>query len=560
MPRNSILQSYLSLRVARYEEITPVRTTTLCGYFYVCHCTKYSEGVPNTRGEVLWYSASMKKAPLEILKERLTEISHLSLLLGIVGWDQEVNMPPKAADAHANAEAELSGITHSKFVAINRDGLLTKLHKEVLSKKLRGKDAIVVEETWRSYERERTLPEAFVKELRATTSKAQHVWGEARKENNFKKFLPWLEKIVALKRQEAQYVGFKNSPYDALLDTYEPGMTTEEASMILNDLKDFLIPYIQKLKSSRPKKITGKTKGKFPQEKQVAFNTLIAKSLGFDFDAGRLDASAHPFTMGAHPHDVRITTRYKEDDLLYSLGSTIHEAGHGLYEQGLPPEHFGNPLGESISLGIHESQSRMWENQVGSSVEFWHHFYPKLQKEFPVPFKKLSLVEFYRIINEVKPTLVRTESDEVTYNLHIVIRFEIERELIEGSVEIKDLPLIWKAKVKEYLGIDVPNDTLGVLQDTHWSCGLFGYFPTYSFGNLYAAQFYAMMEKDIPNLKKLIKKGEFGEIRAWLRKHIHSKGKMHTAGELVKKVTGEPLNSRYFSDYIKKKYDELYLK
>ncbi len=500
----------------------------------------------------------MKKSAIEELKKRLKEISHLGVIQSLLSWDQEVNMPAKGADIRAASMGELSGIIHNKFINIDNDGLLTKLNRELKSKKIKGADAVIISETWRNYEKEKKLPEAFIKELTEISSKSQTVWAEARKNNNFNMFLPWLRKIVKLKQREAEYIGYKDSPYDALLDTYEPGMTTKEISVILDDLKDFLIPFIKKIKKSNKKTSSQKTKGKFLIDKQVEFNSFVAKSIGFDFNAGRIDKSTHPFTSGAHPYDIRITTRYRENDLLYSLGSTIHEAGHGIYEQGLPAEHFGTPLSEAISLGIHESQSRMWENQIGKSMEFWTHFYPKLQKEFPVPFKKLPIKEFHKIINDVKPSLIRTESDEVTYNIHIIIRFEIEREMIEGSIDLKDLPKIWKSKVKDYLGINVPNDSLGVLQDVHWSCGFIGYFPTYSLGNLYAAQFYDSIKRDIPNFKELVKSGKFEKINIWLRKNIHSLGKTYKAGELIKKVSGENLNSGHFIKYLEEKYGDIY--
>jgi carboxypeptidase Taq len=275
-------------------------------------------------------------------------------------------------------------------------------------------------------------------------------------------------------------------------------------------------------------------------------------------DAGRIDISTHPFCSGFNPNDVRMTTRYRPDDILYSIGSTIHETGHGLYEQGLLAEHFGTPLSESVSLGIHESQSRMWENIIGKSEAFWKHFYPKLQKDFPKPFKKLPLKEFLKTVNKVNPSLIRTEADEVTYNLHVILRFEIEKDMIEGKIKLEDLPEIWNSKVKKYLGIEVPNDTLGVLQDVHWSTGGIGYFPTYSLGNLYSAQFYAAMKKNIPDIEKQISGGRFDQILGWLRKNIHNHGKIYKASELVKKVTGEKLSSKYFNEYIQKKYTDIY--
>jgi carboxypeptidase Taq len=447
---------------------------------------------------------------------------------------------------------------HDKFVAINSDGLLSKLKADVDAKKIKGKDVVIIMETWRDYEKEKKLPIEFVKEMTEVTSKAQNIWAEARKKNDFQMFLPWLTKIVKLKRKEAEYIGYKDSPYDALIDICEPGMTAAESFMILSDLKDFLLPFIKKIRASKVRIDPKKILGNFPIEEQRKFNDSIVKKLGFDFEAGRIDKATHPFADGLHPYDVRMTTRYSEKNLFYSLGSTIHETGHGLYEQGLPVEHFGTPLADTVSLGIHESQSRMWENLIGKGESFWKHFYPILQKQFPKPYKELLFDDFYRIINKVTPSLIRTESDEVTYNLHIIIRFEIEKEMIEGAIELKDLPKIWKSKVKEYLGIDVPNDTLGVLQDVHWSCGLIGYFPTYSFGNLYSAQFFNTMKKDIPDMEKQIAKGNFKDIREWLRKHIHSTGRTYKAGELVKKVTGEALTSKYFIEYLEKKYKKIY--
>jgi carboxypeptidase Taq len=496
----------------------------------------------------------MTFAPLIELKNRLLELSHLATALGILEWDQEVIMPKRAVDARAKTISYLSAIVHNKFIEIDSDGLLTSLKKQLQAKKLNAKDAVIVAETCRSYEREVKLPESFVKEMAETASKSQSVWAKARNTNDFKLFLPWLNKIVKLKRQEAEYIGYKKSPYDALLDVCEPGMTSETASIILNDLKDSLVPFLKKIKASHTKADSKKIKGKFLLEDQIAFNKYIAGHIGFDFEAGRLDTGIHPATFGTHPHDIRITTRYRDDDIYYSLSSTLHETGHGLYEQGIPVEHFGTPLGESISLGIHESQSRLWENFIGKSPEFWKYFYPELQKKFPVPFKKLSIGEFYQIINDVQPSLIRVDADEVTYNLHIIIRFEIEKDMIEGKIDLASLPSIWNAKVKKYLGISVPSDAEGVLQDVHWSCGLIGYFPTYSFGNLYAAQFYAKMQKDIPDFTGKISRGKYRDINKWLRTNIHGVGKTYKASELVKKVTGEKLESKYFMRYLKMKF------
>ncbi|MHB8913726.1 MAG: carboxypeptidase M32 [Minisyncoccota bacterium] len=501
---------------------------------------------------------TQKENPMVLLKARLAEIAQLGSVFSVLGWDQEVHMPEKGADARAATISLVSGLMHEKLVGLDDDGLLSRLKKQVDAKELKGKDAIIVAETWRSFEREKKLPEAFVKELAETASKAHHVWIRARRENDFGIFLPWLRKLVELKRTEAGLVGFADSPYDALLDSYEPGLTAKDAAVVLNDLKDFLVPFLKELRASKVKIDQKRIRGAFPLDKQLAFNSFVSEKMGFDYAAGRIDKSVHPFTTTFHTNDVRITTRFKQDDVIYSLGSTIHETGHALYEQGLPSEHFGTPLAEAVSLGIHESQSRLWENNIGKSAAFWRYFYPKLQKEFPEPFKQVPLKDFLRIINEVKPSLIRTEADEVTYNLHVIIRFEIEKELIEGSIDPKDLPAIWNEKMRKYLGIKVPSDTLGVLQDVHWSTGSIGYFPTYTLGNLYAAQFYAAMKRDLPDLSARIAAGDLAVPREWLRKKIHAHGKTYAAADLVKKVTGEYPTSRYFIDYLRDKYEKLY--
>jgi carboxypeptidase Taq len=558
---------------------------------------KISSSAASTSGKSSASSQSSANLKIQMteLKRRLADLSHVTTAISILNWDQETYMPAKAGDSRAENLSYLSGLAHKMFVDINKDKLLSKLNAALDGKQIKGKDAVVVYNTWRSYEREKKLPEAFVKELSYTTSKAQHIWADARSKNKFELFAPWLSKIVALKRTEARYVGFNNkggSPYDALIDTYEPGTTTEDASRILNDLKDFLIPFLKKIqdgkiskdaenasdiKDSKDAKATISSKDAksasgsiiqikdIPIARQFAFNTFLAKSLGFDLESGKIAESTHPFSMGINPNDVRFTTRYRADDFFYAIGATIHEAGHALYEQGLPAEHFGTPLAEAISLGIHESQSRMWENTIGKSREFCVWLSKHIEKEFGDCFALsdggetcLTPENLYTHVNQVNPSFIRTEADEATYNLHIIIRFEIERELIEGSIEVKDVPQIWKSKMQEYLGIQVATHAQGSLQDVHWSCGLFGYFPAYSFGNLYAAQFWNSLIKENPQAYKQIAKGDFRQILAWLRKSIHAHGRTYSASDLVKKVTGEELNSRYFAEYLEKKYKGLY--
>lgn len=500
----------------------------------------------------------MDQDTLEKLKEELIELSHLISAVSVLQWDQEVYMPKRGSGLRSKTIAEMSGLIHNKFTSSQFGKLIRGAKLEMDKGNLNGKEACVVREVWREYDREKKLPLNFVKELAEIESKAQAVWVEARKKSDFKLFLPYLKKIVELKRKEANLVGYKSSPYNALLDTYEPYATAEEIFLVFEELKKFLVPFLLKIKKSR-KRINEKIlRGNFPIEKQADINEKIAKKMGFDFEAGRLDISAHPFTTQFHPDDVRITTRYDVKNIFSSINSTIHEAGHALYDQGLLSKNFGTPLGEAVSHGIHESQSRMWENIIGKSKSFWSYFYPLLQKEFPDHFSKIKLEEFYKAINIVKPSLIRVEADEVTYNLHIIMRFEIEKDLIEGSISPRDLPKIWNGKVREYFGLNVPSDALGVLQDVHWSGGNIGYFPTYALGNLYSAQFYNTAEKEILNLEKEIKKGSFEHLLNWLRKNIHVHGKFYSSEKLVEKVTGEKLSSKYFIEYIKNKYSEIY--
>ena len=500
----------------------------------------------------------MSKETIDQLKNKLIELSHLKSALALLSWDQEVNMPPKGGEVRAKNMGYMAGLLHEKFLSEEFETILKSALKLRVEGKLDERNLAMVREVEREFNLEKKLPADFVKESMELIARAQMAWVQARKNSDFKFFAPFLSKIVEFARRTANYLGYKESPYDALLDVHEPGLTAFEASQTLNELKNFLVPFIQKIKDSKIKIDSDVLKGNFPKEKQEQFNREVIKQMGFDLEAGRVDVSTHPFAMGLHPHDVRLTTRYYEENMMESLTGIIHETGHGLYEQGLPMEDFGSPLGEALSLGIHESQSRMWENIIGKSLSFWKHFYPKLQKQFPVPFKKIPLGDFHKIINRVSPSLIRTEADEVTYNLHVILRFEIEKGMLEGNVKLENLPKIWKEKMKEYLDIDVPNNTLGVLQDVHWSTGGIGYFPTYSLGNLYSAQFYAQMKKDIPNLDLKISKGRFDDILVWLRKNIHSRGKTYKANDLAKKVTGEYLTARHWNDYIKKKYGEIY--
>jgi carboxypeptidase Taq len=501
---------------------------------------------------------NMIQDEFEKFRKMLVEMELLNAALALLDWDSQVYMPKKGAKYRGMSSAALTGLLHDKALNPHYVELLLKLHKHLEDGQLDADQSVIVREAYRVHSKEKLLPAEFVRELAELTSQAHHVWDEAKKTNDFAKFAPILSKIVALKRQQAKYYGFEKNPYDGLLDDFEPGLTSEEVSRVFGRLKDFLVPFIGRIRESKVRINPAKLSGTFDLEKQKKFNKTVAEKIGYDFDAGRLDETSHPFMTTIHSGDHRITTRYDEKDFYYSLGSTVHEVGHALYEQGMKEEHFGTPLAHAVSLSIHESQSRTWENLVGKSLPFWKYFYPSLREAFPEPFAEMPLNEFYRLLNRIEPSLIRTESDEVTYNLHIIIRFEIEKDLIEGTIEVSDLPKIWNAKYKEYLGIDVPDDARGVLQDVHWSMGGFGYFPTYALGNLYSAQFFAKAESEIMNLGELFEKGHFQPFLEWLRRNIHEHGQRYSADALVRKVTGDGLNPQFFIDYVKRKFSDVY--
>lgn len=492
---------------------------------------------------------------LSLLKAQLQSIGRLQGGLALIEWDHETYSPSGASEARADMIGSLSSRLHTDVLALNKDNALQELNQAYSNTS--DDDAVIVNETWRSYERAARLPTNFVEKMAKTGSQSQHIWAEARRTNDFSLFAPHLEEIVRLKQEEARLVAPKEHPYNALLDIYEPGLSVATLDPLFSELEDALQELLQRIQSSKKAKEI-QTKGAFPLAAQEHLNRELAKTLGFDFSRGRLDASTHPFTTNFHPTDVRITTRYTEDDALYAIGSTIHEVGHALYEQGMPVEHAYTPLAEAVSLGIHESQSRLWENLVGRSLPFWEWLQPELAKTFPQPFKELSAEDLWRHANRVSPSLIRTESDEVTYNLHIIIRYQLERALIEGSLSVKELSEAWNQKMKSLLGITVPNDRVGVLQDVHWSGGMIGYFPTYALGNLYAAQFFAKAEQEIPELMAQFRTGNFQPLLQWLRGGIHTQGKRYDAATLVYRVTGSSLSPKPFLQYLEKKMTKLY--
>lgn len=496
-------------------------------------------------------------AAYESLCNHTRETAKLASIMGLLEWDERTKMPNAAGEYRAEQISYLAGEIHKKSTAPQVGDWLTALVASPLAADPHSESGTVIRQLKRQYDKKTKLPQTLVEELSRTSVLGQQMWVEARKADDFAKFRPLLEKMVGLKRQEAAAIGFTATPYDALLDDYEPGATTVEVSAALAGLRDALTPLVEQIVGSSCQPDASLLTREFPIDVQETFGKAASAAIGFDYDAGRLDVTDHPFCAGAGPRDQRITTRYNLHDFGDAFFSILHEAGHGLYEQGLPAEHYGLPTGEAVSLGIHESQSRMWENQVGRSRAFWEHFLPQAQQSF-ASLKGASLDEFYGAINAVRPSLIRVDADEVTYNLHILIRFELERALIEDDLQVADLPAAWNEKYRSYLGITPPSDADGALQDVHWSAGLFGYFPTYSLGNLYAGQFFAKASEELGDLPAAFRRGEFKPLLDWLRKNIHAHGQRWSAGELAVNVTGKPLSHAPWIEQMRAKYGELY--
>ena len=482
------------------------------------------------------------------------EISDLYSALALMGWDQETYMPPKGAASRGRQLATLSGMAHERITSDEMRGALDGARSEPLT----ADEAVNVREISRSSDRAVKIPVGLVKALAETSSAAIGVWIKARQEDDFPAFAPWVDKLVALQREVAEAVGYEDEPYDALLDEYEPYASTQETAAVFDSIRGPLVDLVQRIASSDVKPRTDFLERNYPVDDQRRMGIKAAERMGFDFEAGRLDISPHPFCTHMGANDVRLTTRYSENLPMQSFYGVIHEAGHGLYEQGHDPEHEGTPRGASVSLGIHESQSRLWENMVGRSRAFWRCFYPEFTTIFPDHTADVSEEEVYAAVNEVKPSLIRVEADEITYNLHILLRFETERGLFTDEYAAGDLSAVWNEKMKAFLGIEPPDDRDGVLQDIHWSHGSFGYFPTYTLGNLYAAQFYRAAEREIPGLTERIARGELLPLRDWLRDRIHRPGMTYRASELVQHVTGEALSADYFLAYVAGKYGSLY--
>ncbi|VAX37523.1 Thermostable carboxypeptidase 1 [hydrothermal vent metagenome] len=501
----------------------------------------------------------MSQSTYEKLTEALKKNELLNSCASLLGWDEHTYMPLAGTEHRANQMALLAGMSHEQLTSPQIGELLSEVEGTDLCKDAATPSAVNIREARRKYDRATKLPRKLVEEMSRVTSLAQQAWIAARKEKNFSQFCPWLEQVIALKREEAEAVGYGDGvPYDALLDKYEPGAKTADIDAVFSPLRDELSRLVAAIAESNIKPDSSIITRNYPKEAQIKFSTLAASSIGFDFESGRLDETAHPFCSGIGPGDCRLTTRYDEHHFPGAFFGTLHEAGHGIYDQGLNKEAFGTAMGQSVSLGIHESQSRLWENFVGRSRPFWNHFYKPAQTAFPEALKNVSLDEFYGAINTVQPSFIRVEADEVTYNLHVMLRFELEQKMIAGELEAADIPTAWNELFTSSFGITPPNDSLGCIQDIHWSMGLLGYFPTYALGNMYAAQLFEQAKQDVGDLDAMFSRGEFEPLKVWLNKQVHLRGMQYWSSQLIEVITGEPLSHLPLVKHLKTKFSELY--
>ncbi len=495
---------------------------------------------------------------LDALNKKWARIARMEQTAAVLAWDMETYMPRDGVRGRAEQLALLSELAHDWLVNDETARLIEEAESETCDMDHYSDEASMVRAARRSYDKQAKIPGELVARFARTTARANSIWMDARAGSDFGAFAPVLGEILELNREQAQCLGYNEHPYDALLDLYEPGTLTSDVERIFVRLKKpltELLGAVRKSPSSTAASITGR---KFPVENQENFGITVLRDLGYNLDRGRQDRSAHPFSTSFGPWDVRITTRFFEEDPLSALFSTIHECGHALYEQGLPLEYADTPLCASISLGVHESQSRLWENIVGRSRGFWNHYLPLLKNAFNGGLDDVDAEEMYRAVNRVEPGFIRVEADEVTYNLHVFVRFEIEKELVSGKLPVKELPERWNDLYREYLGLTPPDDARGCLQDIHWAHGSFGYFPTYTLGNILSAQFYSEALKTHPGIPGEIEHGEFGTLLSWLRENIHRHGTRYLPGELVREICGSGIDPAPYIEYLEGKYGDLY--
>ena len=500
----------------------------------------------------------MTESSIDRLLHRSNTIEDLSSVSALLGWDQETYMPDGAAANRSEHMATVRGLVHELYTLEETGMLVERARDEVGGDDGEDWRGAFLREFARSRDLATKLPGEFVREMSKATSIGQHSWRRARQEADFSLFADELEHIVDLKRRQAEYLGYDENPYDALLDLYEPGITAAMLRPVFARLKEGTLRLLEMINGSTQPPDDSLFYSGFDRDRQLEFSREIIRRIGFDFDRGRVDLSAHPFCTSFTQTDVRLTTRVYEDDLRSCLFGLIHEAGHGMYEQGIDPRFARTALASGTSMGIHESQSLFWENVIGRSREFWQWAYPRLRTTFPEKLAGVDAEEFYRMVNAMRPSLIRVEADELTYNLHIILRFEIEDDLINRRLEVAEIPSVWNSRMVEYLGIEPENDAVGCLQDVHWSFGGHGYFPSYTLGKLYAAMFNNTMREQIPDRDAQVSAGEFAPTLSWLRENVHRWGKAKTPTELLRDVCGSELSEQPFLDYIERKIVDVY--
>ncbi|PSC70957.1 Carboxypeptidase Taq [Micractinium conductrix] len=509
-------------------------------------------------------AATEVKADYEALCKKLKEVSALGGISGLLGWDELTMMPPGSADARAAQKAALAGVLHEKQTDAELGELLRRLQAANLeAAELGPYERATVREAARDYKKVTAVTKEMAQREAELESEGYQAWVKARQESNFAAFAPVLQEWLALRRQKAALVDASRPVYDVLLDDFEKGMTAARLDEIFGQVKEGLVPLLADLRARGKAPSDAWLKGDYDTDKQAELCNKVAVVLGFDLEKGRLDVSVHPFTGGSHPTDVRMTTRFKKDDLTEGITGAIHETGHSLYEQGRNQQYDGLPVNEALGMGVHESQSLLWERMVALSQPFSAFLLPLLREHFPSLPADKNPEDLYAALNIVKhpsdSSMIRVEADEVTYPLHIIIRYELEKALLEGKIAVDDLPKLWNQKMKEYLGCEPESDARGVLQDVHWSAGALGYFPTYSLGAMYACQLFKAAQVDLPTLDADIAAGNFAPLKAWLNEKVHKVGSLHPSGdELMKAVTGAPLDPQIFLDYLQQKYTKLY--
>jgi carboxypeptidase Taq len=495
---------------------------------------------------------------LKQLRAILAEVTDLTRAAMVLEWDQETFMPPGGVQSRAEQISTLRRLSHVRFTSVEVGRLLDQLEDNVAGEPFDSDEASLVRVTRRDYEDARKVPPDLVAESAHAGSVARPAWEKARRDANFSLFAPYLEKNIELNRRIADALGYDERPYDALLNRSEPGLKTEQLESIFAEVKRAVVPLVADIARHADDVDDSVLYRSFDPNVQLSYALDVVKRLGYDLERGRQDISTHPFSSAFGPGDARITTRVTRDFFNECLFGSIHEAGHAMYNQGIGQNLDRTPLWDGASPGVHESQSRLWENLVGRTQPFWRHFYPSLQAAFPEPLRGVDAEGFYRAVNRAQPSLIRVEADEVTYNLHVLLRFELENEMLEGTLKARDLPEAWNARFKSYLGLNVPNDREGALQDIHWSYVSFGIFPGYTLGNLIGAQLMEKIQKDIPDLDAQSEQGKFAPLLGWLRQNVHRHGRKFTPNELMERATGKPLSAGPWIAYVQKKFGALY--